>query len=1086
MAEPAQKFRLSPQQKRLWLLHQAGPVYRADCLIEISGGLDAGRLQKALDRVVARHEILRTTFERPPGLRVPVQVIHDEGTALWREVSLAGTADPPAEVERLRELEGQRYFDLEGGPLVRALLIGLTATRHQLLLSLPALCVDAWSFRNLVRELARAYGEGDAPAEPEELVQYAQFTEWKHELLQDGEAEAGRSHWRGLDFQPALRLRLPCQRPATGDRALSPAAYRWELDAARANRFATLSRENGTTLSVLLLAAWQVLLWRLSGESEVVLGCVLDGSRYEELAEVVGPVASTVPVAVRLEPDLRFTDLLGRSGEAVSDAQSWQEYFLEDEVLPSAAGPGFFPIVYEFDELEPGAAAAGAAFRILTRSVRADHYRLKLTGLHGEAGLALELHYDREALTGEDAERLAADLDRVLDSVARSPEIAVDDIEILGERERRQILAEFTGARRDLPADVCLHRLVEAQAERSPEGIAVRSGERLLTYSELDRRANQLARHLKSRGIGPEVLVAVCLERSPALVVSLMAVLKAGGAYLPLDPAYPRERLEHMLRDACPAVLLTEEGLSKLLPETAATPVLVDRDWETIARQDDSCLDSGAAADNLAYVIYTSGSTGVPKGAMITHRGLVNYTTWAVEAYDAVAGEGAPVHSPLGFDLTVTSLFTPLLVGRTVELLVEEHGVEALVEALRRTADYSLVKLTPVHLELLAQQLGGEKPVARLRTLVVGGEALFGETLASWWSHSPDARIVNEYGPTETVVGSCVYVADRERNGTGAVPIGRPIANTRIDLLDSRLHPVPIGAPGELYIGGAGVARGYLNRPALTAERFVPDPSGSEPGARLYRTGDLATYAEGELHFLGRNDDQVKIRGFRVELGEIEAVLKQREGVRDAVVLAREDNLGDKRLVAYLIKEEGALSNPEELRRWVGEKLPEHMVPASFVWMTAFPLTANGKVDRRQLPSPDSKRPELSGAYVAPRNALEQVLAEVWIEILRIDQIGVHDSFFSLGGDSIRSVRLVAAAKERGLTFTVQQLFRHQTIADLAKFLEAEAGVSLSAEASTAAADPELEELFAEVEGLSAEQVREALRSRLGGVGEEA
>jgi amino acid adenylation domain-containing protein len=1088
MAEPAQKFRLSPQQKRLWQLQQAAPVYRADCLIEIAGELDAGKLKGALERVVARHEILRTIFERPPGLRVPVQVIHGEGTASWREVSLTDSADLPAEVERLREREAERYFDLEGGPLLRALLIGITDASHLLLLGLPALCADAWSFRNLVRELAGAYGvdgAGGAPAEPEEVVQYAQFTEWKHELLQDSDAEAGRRHWRQLDLQPALRLRLPGQRAAADDRALAPAVHRVELDAARADQLDALGRESRTTLSVLLLAAWQALLWRLTGESEIVLGCVLEGSRYEELAEVMGPVAATIPVAVQLEPDLRFADLLGRTGEAVSEAQGWQEYFLAEEVLPPAAGPGFLPVAYEFDELAPATATAGVAFRILTRSVRADRYRVKLTCIRGEAGLTLELHYDREALTAESVKRLAAELERVLDSVARNPEIAVGDIEVLGERERRQLLAELAGARRELPGDPCLHHLVEAQAEHSPESVAVRRGEQLLTYAELDRRANRLARHLRSHGVGPEVLVAVCLERSPALVVSLLAVLKAGGAYLPLDPAYPRERLEHMLRDARPAVLLTEESLSPLLPEGAAATVLVDRDRDAVARQDGSRLDGGAAAGNLAYVIYTSGSTGMPKGAMITHRGLGNYAIWAAEAYDAAGGEGAPVHSPLGFDLTVTSLFTPLLAGRTVELLAEEQGVEALVGALRRPADYSLVKLTPVHLELLVQQLGGEKPAARVRTLVVGGEALFGEALASWWNHSPGTRIVNEYGPTETVVGSCVYVADRERDGTGAVPIGRPIANTRIQLLDSRLHPVPIGVLGEMYIGGDGVARGYLDRPDLTAERFVPDPTGTQSGARLYRTGDLATYADGQLRFLGRNDDQLKISGFRIEPGEIEAVLKRREGVRDAVVLAREDSVGDKRLVAYLVKEDGAVTDPEELRHWVGEKLPEHMVPASFLWMAAFPLTANGKVDRRQLPAPDSKRPELSGAYVAPRSALEQLLAEVWSEVLKIDPIGVHDSFFSLGGDSIRSVRLAAAAKERGVTFTVQQLFRRQTIAELAHSLEIEAGVSLSAAAVPANVDPELEDLFAEVEGLSAEQVREALRSRLGAAGEE-
>jgi amino acid adenylation domain-containing protein len=560
-----------------------------------------------------------------------------------------------------------------------------------------------------------------------------------------------------------------------------------------------------------------------------------------------------------------------------------------------------------------------------------------------------------------------------------------------------------------------------------------------LTYGELNARANRLARRLRALGVGPEVLVGLCADRSFDLVAALLAVLKAGGAYVPLDPAYPPGRLAFLLEDARVPLLLTRSDLLDRLPTTPAAVVALDLERGWIEGDDGGDLPGGAGPDNLAYVIYTSGSTGKPKGAMIHHRGLSNYLAWAARAYAIQRGEGAPAHSSLAFDLTVTALWAPLVAGRRVDLLDEDLGVEQLSRALRRSRDYSLVKITPAHLRALGDQLDPAEAAGRTRAFVIGGEQLTAEHVAFWREHAPGTALINEYGPTEAVVGCCVYRVPGDGAISGAIPIGRPIANTRLYVLDRNLEPVPVGAIGELYIGGAGVARGYLRRPGLTAERFIPDPYSGEPGARLYRTGDLARWRpDGQLECVGRVDHQVKIRGYRVELGEIEATLSAHPSVRETAVVAREYGPDDRRLVAYLTAVADAPApEPADLRGWLMERLPESMVPSAFVVLESLPLTPNGKVDREALPDPEIARSSDAADYVPPRGPIEEALADIWADLLGRGPIGVHDNFFDLDGHSLLALQLLARVR---MTFEVEvplkDFIEEPTVARLARLVE--------------------------------------------------
>jgi amino acid adenylation domain-containing protein len=610
--------------------------------------------------------------------------------------------------------------------------------------------------------------------------------------------------------------------------------------------------------------------------------------------------------------------------------------------------------------------------------------------------------------------------------------MSAPSLPVLTEREREQVLREWNATGVDVPV-TCAHQMFEEQVARTPDAPALVFQAVTLSFRQLNERANQLAHFLRARGIGPEVLVGVCLERSDALVIALLAIWKAGGAYVPLDPLLPTERLAFMLKDAAARVLLTDAEHGARFPAGGPELVLVDNDGPLIDREPRSNPTSSARPSNLAYVMYTSGSTGQPKGVMIPHDGLVNYLAWSKDTYAAGSGRAVPVHSSIAFDLTITALFTPLVAGGSVEMLRDEVGAQHLTGSLRRDRERSLVKITPAHLALLGEELGGDGVVARTKLLVIGGENLLAENLQLWRARAPGTRLVNEHGPTETVVGCCIHEVSDADPRNGAVPIGRPIANTQLYILDGSMNPLPPGVVGELYIGGAGVARGYLNRPALTAEKFVPDPfSGS--GGRIYQTGDLARYrADGIIEYRGRVDSQVKVRGYRIELGEIETTLADLPDVKASAVVVREDALGEKQLVGYVVAKTDVRLTTDGLRRALGAWLPEYMVPARFVFLDALPLTQNGKVDRNALPEPTAER---AAVVTEPRTPDEHKLLAIWRDVLGLKEIGIHDSFFELGGHSLQAIRAMARMKEVfDVDVSAEALFEAPSIAQLAALL---------------------------------------------------
>jgi len=603
----------------------------------------------------------------------------------------------------------------------------------------------------------------------------------------------------------------------------------------------------------------------------------------------------------------------------------------------------------------------------------------------------------------------------------------------LTERERAQLL-QWNDTRADFP-QVCTHELFELQVDRNPEAIAVIFGDRQLTYRELNERANKVAHHLRRRGVKPNTLVGVCLQRSPEMVVALLAVWKAGGAYVPLDPGYPAERLSFMIEDAQPLVLITDHNCLDLLSTSDEKVICLDTDWPTLCEETGDNPAPVATPSDLAYVIYTSGSTGKPKGAMIVHRGLVNYLWWAIKAYAVEPGHLVPVHTSISFDLTVTSLYTTLLGGGTAELLPEDMGAQNLLAALLRGGNHGLVKITPAHLELLGTQTGSGQAAGMASAFVIGGENLLAETLRLWRDHAPSTRLFNEYGPTETVVGCCVHEVKASDPRSGSVSIGRPIANTQLYVLDDNMRPVAPGVMGELYIGGFGVGRGYLNRPELTAERFLPDRFSGVSGASLYKSGDLARYrGDGTLEYLGRADDQVKIHGYRIELGEIEATLAAEPDVQACTVVAREDEPGNKQLVGYVVSRGDIAPAPDQLRDFLMERLPEYMVPPKFVFLDSLPLTPNGKVDRKALPAP----PEATtGAGGPPQTETEKAVAAIWSELLRMDKIGIEDDFFDLGGQSMTAVGLVARLRATfDVNLELAALFERPTISGLSEAID--------------------------------------------------
>ena len=1032
-------FRLSPQQRALWSLAQAtqGQPFRAFSAIRIAGNLSAPLLQQAVEQLVERHEILRTTFVRPPGIKSPFQVIAEAPQFSWSFVDLSALDATQQEVRIAEQVAHDRvkHFDLGHGPLLSLTLIKLAADAHVLLVSLPALCGDATTLASFTRELCRTYGkqlEQEAPAEP---MQYADFAEWQHELLEadDRNAAAAKSHWRNVQDADAPTLTLPHEKRVVRPELFEPASLAVDLNSSTSGVEA-LAREQGTSVSAVFFACWQALVWRLIGETEskFVLYRLFAGRKSEELGDGLGLHAKYLPIPCYCD-DESFSAHLHRVTNALKEADRWQEYF--DPATSRSIGSS---VAYDFEDRQLGYESGDLSFTVIEQGACFSPFKLKLSCVRSGAALSASLQYDKQVFDEETVKRIGGYFQRFLSSVLDNPQSHLTEVEIVDATERQRLVGLNQAAAKFQIE--CIHQLFEAQVHRTPGALAVVCGDQRLTYEQLNSRANQLAHLLRRRGVGPGVCVGLCVERSAEMIVGVLGILKAGGAYVPLNPDHPQERLATQLADSNSALLITSGAPDgEFAEEFAFARELIDlqrdRDWlESESTHNPARV---TAAENLVYVIYTSGSTGVPKGVAVRHQNLINYTKFILDYLKVDAPLTFATVSTITADLGNTVIFSALLSGGCLHVIDYNTSMES--DLLRNyfvKHRVDVLKIVPSHLgALLATQPDGG--ILPAKYLILGGEALTWDLLQGLSRLDHTCRIINHYGPTETTVGSLTFrVDDNDASRYSAtVPIGRPIANTRCYILDRRQRPVPLGVSGELYIGGAGVAAGYLNRPAETADRFIPDLFSSDFDGRLYRTGDLARYLpDYNIEFLGRADRQVKVRGYRVELDEIEAVLSRHTGVRQAVVALNRDQAGQERIVAYLVSAPAA---QEQLKAALKQKLPDYMVPSVFVFLKSLPLTPNGKVDRARLPAPDDSRVGLQMDFVAPRSQVEKELAAIWATLLKLDAVGVHDNFFDLGGHSLLATQLVSRVRrEFRVEVPLRSLFETPTVAALAEKLE--------------------------------------------------
>ncbi|MER5267854.1 amino acid adenylation domain-containing protein [Actinosynnema sp. NPDC002837] len=1030
---------LSPVQHGMWLANQLltdNAVYGVQWSMWLRGVVDRGALAAAFAALAHRHEVLRSAY--PEGENGPVQVLGDVSADLLR-------------VEEPHDLDGALAlaaalarvpFDLAAGPLFGAVLVPVSgdAEEHLLVIRAHHLLVDEWSGGILARELTafyEAFHTGAEPSLPEFDVRYADYARWQAERVAGPLGRRQLDHWRtALDgAAPVLELPTDRARDVADHRG---ATIRARLSAETSAGVHRLAAASGTTVFSTVLALFAGLLHRYTGQPRFAIGSLVAGRPTPQTEPLVGLFANTVAIPVDLSGDPTAAESVRRVNRSVLDALAHSDVPFDQVVADlrverSAEHNPVFQVL--FQAFEAGATPwrfAGLAVEPVP--VDDGHAKVDLTlfAITRPDCVELVLTYARGLYEDATARRLLDHLAELIGRAVTTPDRPLAELDVLTPAERDRALRRWNDTDAVFPDDATVHGLFERWAREEPDRVAVRAVDGgTVTYRELDERANQLAHHLRAMGVGRESLVAACVGHSTEMFVALLGILKAGAAYVPLDAALPSARLEWILTDTAAPIVVTTAALRSAVPEAfAGRFVLVDADWPEIDARPRSAPEPLSDAGNLLYVMYTSGSTGKPKGVLVPHVGVVNYLHWAITGYGLEGERGAPMLGSIAFDLSVPNFWLPLVGGRCVTLLPPDRSLETLAGVLADPGDFSLLKITPGHLDVLRGMLDPGS-VRSVRTFVVGADEVRPETVAGWRQVAPNARIINEYGPTETVVGCSVHVVEDGFDPSRSVPIGRPIDNIRMYVLDSGLNPMPVGVVGELYIGGIGVARGYLHRAALTAEKFVPDPFG-EPGDRLYRTGDLARYRpDGELDFLGRTDFQVKVRGYRIELGEVEARLGLHPGVVDAVAAAVTGTGGHKRLVGYLVAaDRTAPPTPAELRAFLAEVLPDYMVPSVFVVLDRMPLTSAGKVDRTALPAPGSAAAGRA-ADDAPSTPVEHLLVAVWREVLG-RSVGVRENFFEVGGDSVLAIRVAARARRAGLAMSVSALFRHQTIAELA------------------------------------------------------
>ncbi len=1055
---------LSFAQERIWFLEQlepGTPAYNVPMAIHLERQIDWAALEQSLNQLGRRHETLRTTFAAPEGF--PIQIIAD---SLILSLPLADLADLPqaerkAEAQRLAVADANQAFDLARGPLLRARLLRLADTDYILLLNVHHIIFDAWSQAILLRELALLYESfvnSQSLSLPELAIQYADFACWQRQWLQGEALEAQLAYWKQQLAGLAV-LELPTDHPRPPVQT-SRGAYRsLVFQKPLSKALQDLSRQEDVTLFMTLLAAFKTLLYRYTGQADVCVGSPIAGRVRTEVEGLVGCFLNTLVLRTDLSGNPAFRELLKRVRQVALEAYAHQDLPFEklvEELQPKRdlSHSPLFQVMFTFQDASlPSVEQVGAILNPI--DVNESRAKFDLTLYMSDTGQGLEgtFEYNTDLFDAATIARLAGHFQNILEGIVADPSQRLADLAMLTADERQQVLVEWNATQTDYARRACIHNLVEAQVKRTPDAVAVVCGEQHLTYHELDHRANQLAHHLQALGLRTETLAAICVERSPEMMIGLMGILKAGGAYLPLDAAHPQERLAFMLADTRAPVLLTQAHLMSALPQHTAQVVCLDTDWATIARQPFTTPAVGATSECLAYTIYTSGSTGKPKGVQVEHRAVVNLLNSMRQQPGLAAPDVLLAVTTLAFDIAGLELFLPLAVGARLILL--SPAVSADAQQLMATLaahQVTVMQATPATWRLLLAA-GWTGNITRI---LCGGEAISPDLAAQLLSHSE--TLWNMYGPTETTIWSSIHRLNIEE----PIAIGRPIANTQMYLLDASLQLVPPGVSGELYIGGEGVARGYFQQPGLTAEHFIPNPFASPlysprrrgeieggtrlpatadagGGSRLYKTGDVCRYRpDGVLEFLGRADHQVKLRGFRIELGEIEAVLSQHEQVRELVVVARDgaEASGGKQLVAYLVSEGEPALTASELRRFLLLKLPDYMAPSTFVMLDALPLTPSGKIDRRALPEPGSTRPSLETAYIAPRSKAEHAIADIWRQALGVEQVGVEDNFFDLGGHSLLVVwvhkQLVGAF---GAHIPMTDMFKYTTISALAQHL---------------------------------------------------
>ncbi|HZF07810.1 MAG TPA: amino acid adenylation domain-containing protein, partial [Thermoanaerobaculia bacterium] len=1025
---------LSYSQERLWFLEQLMPglaVYNLPLAVRLSGRLDPAVLGRALARVVLRHEVLRTGFRTEDGRPVQAIVPAGEVPVSLPLIDLRPLQERDGEAARLAAEEARRLFDLRRGPLLRGRLLRLEDEEHLLLLTLHHIASDGWSLGVLVRELSALYRGETLPDLP---VQYADYAVWQRGWLQGEVLAAQMEHWRGrLTGVPVLEL--PTDRPRPAVSRHRGAQVRTLLPADLAAALQRESREAGVTLFMILLSGFAALLARYSGQEDFAVGTAVANRRHRELEGLIGFFVNTLALRTDLSGARSFGQLLTQVREVALGAYEHQDLPFERLVaeLRPVRDTSHEPLVQVSFLLQnapmPDLHLPGLALSMVPVESRTAKFDLLVSATEYEDGVAMVWEYDADLFDAATIERMAGHQERLLIAALTEPQSRVAALPLLSEAERLEVLDLANGAPAAIP-DLPVHALFEAQAAKTPEAVALVHRDLALTYADLDRRAGRLARHLRASGVGPDIRVGLRLERGPDLVIGILGVLKAGGAYVPLDPSYPAERLAFMIEDAAPRVVL--DAISEGDPAAEDGPALP------------AMSARSALPENAAYVLFTSGSTGRPKGVALPHRGLLNLIAWQLRTTPQPAR--TLQLAPASFDVSFQEILSTLGGGGMLVLLDEEtrrdpHALLRLLD--RERVERLFLPMTALQQLAQASTSAGFAPGALREVLTAGERLQVTAEVAALFLSLPGCTLHNQYGPTESHVVTAETLGGDASAWPAAPPIGRPLDNVAIHVLDGEMAQLPSGVPGELYIGGMALARGYLDRPELTAERFVPDPFGG-PGAwggRLYRTGDRARFrAGGEIEYLGRVDQQVKLRGYRIEPGEIEAVLAGCSGVREAAVTVREDRPGDPRLVAYLVPEEGAPAPAvPDLRRRCQEVLPAFMVPSSFVVLERLPLLPSGKLDRRSLAAvtpANTARPELSARYVAPQNQLERAVAEVWREVLDVERVGIHDNFFDLGGHSLLAVRLHGRLQEKlGRDCSVIDVFRFPTVESFARFL---------------------------------------------------